>query len=84
MTLNVDSLDIKETLYQCVNESLKEYRPEIPSGIDQNLSMLLSALLPPLVSAVATSVLVGEILSKAILQTDSRLPRKEEQPQSTG
>ena len=81
-SLDIDSLDIKETLYQRVNESLKEYRPEIPSGIDQNLSALLSALLPPLVSAVATSVsvAVGEILSKAILQIDSRLQEKKSDP----
>ena len=80
--LDIDSLDIKETLMQRVNQALKEYRPEPPTGNEQNVSSFLSALLPPLVSAVATSVsvAVGEILNKALLKIDASIREKKSDP----
>ena len=80
--LDVDSLDIKETITQRVNDALKEYKPETPTGTDQSVSTLLAALLPPLVSAVATSVsvAVGEVLNKALLKIGTSLREKNSDP----
>ena len=73
--LDIDSLGIKETLMTRVNDALKEYKPESPASSEQNVSTLLAALLPPLISAVATSVsvAVGEILNKALLMIESNI-----------
>ena len=81
-SLDIDSLGIKETLMQRVNDALKEYKPDTTTGNEQNVSVLLSALLPPLVSAVATSVsvAVGEILNKALLRIDSTIREKKTDP----
>ena len=64
----VDSLDIKETIMQRINDALKEYKPEKASTGDKSISAILTALLLPLVSALATSVsvAVGEILTKGL------------------
>ena len=60
---------------QRVNDALKEYKPESPVSSEQNVGPLLAALLPPLISAVATSVsvAVGEILNKALLKIESSI-----------
>ena len=80
--MEIDSLEIKETLIRRMNESLKEFKPTSPSCSDQDVSTLLSTLLPPLVSAVATSVTVavGEILDKALIKIDASLRAEKSDP----
>ena len=74
MSLEVDALDIKETLLQRVNDAMSDFKSDAAKMPDlKGMDKFMSTLLPPLVTALATSVAVavGEVLAKAVRQIDT-------------
>ena len=79
----IDALGIKETILNRVNDAMKDFKPTIKRATSSNVADLLTDLIPPLVSALATSVsvAVGEVLTASLREMRSDLnQQRQEQP----
>ena len=85
-SISIDALGIKETILNRVNDVIKDFKPTIKRATSSNVADLLTDLIPPLVSALATSVsvAVGEVLTASLREMRSDLnQQRQEQPLTT-